>query len=76
MQPTYWLYTSLYLVCDVCEMWLFFHIECDCNGYNPTCDRGNGSCTCLDIGVSGDRCTTCDTLALYDGDAENFCHCK
>ena len=62
-------------MCVICDF-LSIHIECDCNGYNPTCDNTNGTCTCLDIGVSGDRCTTCDTLSLYDGDAENFCHCK
>lgn len=49
---------------------------CDCNGYNPTCDSQNGSCQCLDSGVTGNHCDRCDAANLFTGDANNFCHCE
>lgn len=46
---------------------------CDCNGYNPICNNRNGTCDCLDIGVTGNGCDTCNANNLYIGDANNFC---
>ena len=51
-------------------------IVCDCNGYNRVCDTNNGTCDCLDAGVSGDHCTICNTLSAYQGNASNFCYCE
>ena len=50
--------------------------ECDCNGYNPVCDSDDGTCTCLSLGVTGNRCQSCDGAHSYTGDADNICYGK
>ena len=51
-------------------------LVCDCNGYNPICNTQNGTCDCLDIGVTGDGCDTCNANSLYTGDPDNICFCE
>ncbi len=51
-------------------------LECDCNGYNPVCNHNNGTCACLDIGVTGNNCRVCDEGGSYFGDVDNFCYCE
>lgn len=67
------------LVRIISSSWFIISLSlsvCDCNGYNNVCDINNGTCNCLDAGVSGDHCTICNTLSAYQGNASNFCYCE
>ena len=50
--------------------------ECDCNGYDSSCDDKSGECTCYDVGVAGPHCAVCNTNSSYEGDADNICYCE
>ena len=50
--------------------------ECDCNGYDASCDDKSGECTCYDVGVVGPSCTACNSNGSYEGDADNICYCE
>ena len=54
----------------------FLLLVCDCNGYNSLCNNVNGTCTCLDAGVTGSTCTLCKNGENYRGNASNICYCK